>query len=62
MEKTTSGSLKDCAGEAPAKIETTLGDLISAISEAAREATVEEENLSEVTQMILQDLLNRRKD
>lgn len=42
-------------------IETTLGDLIHAIAEAAREATVEEKDLSEVTQQVLAQVLRKRK-
>jgi hypothetical protein len=43
-------------------IETTLGELISAISDAARESTISETDLSEVTHIILHDLLRRRKN
>ena len=44
------------------RIETTIGELISAIAEAAKEATVSDEDLFWVTQIVLNNLLERRKD
>jgi len=41
-------------------IETTIGDLICAIRDAAQEACIEETELSEVTQTILCDLISRQ--
>lgn len=43
-------------------IETTLGELICAITEAARESTVEETELNRVTQLVLEELLQLRKN
>ncbi len=43
-------------------IHTTVGDLIHAIAEAAEEATIGEQDLNEVTQLVLQGLIRRRKD
>ncbi len=43
-------------------IDTTVGELISAIRDAALEASVKEEDLSEVTQMVLLDMCNRADD
>ncbi len=43
-------------------IQTTLGDLITAISDAASESTSDEEEIYMVTQVVLQDLLEHRKD
>lgn len=42
-------------------IETTLGDLICAIADAAREARIEEQELSKVTQLVLTTMLKQRK-
>ncbi|MCB0343712.1 MAG: hypothetical protein KDD66_01275 [Bdellovibrionales bacterium] len=42
------------------RVETTLGELIFAIAEAAEEASVEEKNLAAVTSMILSDMLYQR--
>ncbi|MCC6220827.1 MAG: hypothetical protein IT291_06275 [Deltaproteobacteria bacterium] len=39
---------------------TTLGDLICAISDAAKEAMVGEEDLAKITQIILTHILNRK--
>lgn len=44
------------------RIDTTVGDLILAIAEAAEEATIGSEHISEVTQMVLEDMLTRKKD
>ena len=46
----------------PGVIHTTVGDLIFAIAEAAEEATIDAEDLNEVTQLVLNGLLRRRKD
>ena len=40
------------------RVQTTLGDLIFAISEAARETAVQEEDLAELTKYILDHMLN----
>ena len=42
-------------------IETTIGDLICAIADAAEETSVKEEELSEYTHLILSSMLNRKK-
>lgn len=44
------------------KIETTLGDLICAIADAALEARIDETDLSSVTQLILNDLRIKREE
>ena len=44
------------------RIETTLGDLISAIADAAGEARVDEKELSLIIQVVLQKLMARRVD
>lgn len=41
-------------------IETTIGDLISAICDAAEEARIEEGDVARVTHMILSELLETR--
>ena len=41
------------------RIETTIGDLIFAISEAASEARIDESEISELTQLILNNVLDR---
>jgi hypothetical protein len=41
------------------KIETTLGDLIHAIGEAAQEAKIEEAELAPITMQVLEQLLAR---
>ena len=43
--------------DSSARIETTLGELICAISEAAHEAMIEEDELALITQMVLRNLL-----
>ncbi len=43
-------------------IETTLGDLICAIADAALEARIDETDLSSVTQLILNDLRIKREE
>jgi len=40
---------------------TTLGELICAISEAAKEARVADEDLSTITHLILRNVLDRSK-
>ena len=42
-------------------IQTTIGDLICAIKEAAEEARVNQEDLDQLTHFILMDLLRRSK-
>ncbi len=42
------------------RVNTTLGELICAISEAAEEAAIDEKNLAAVTSMILNGLLDPR--
>ena len=41
------------------KIETTIGELIFAISEAAAEAQLDEEDLEALTQLVLSSMLER---
>ena len=41
-------------------IETTIGDLICAIQDAAREASIDDNELSTLTHAILMDILQRR--
>jgi len=43
-------------------IETTIGDLICAIQDAAQEDCIADAEVSTVTQLILMDLLQRRTD
>ena len=62
MEKTTDTEKLDSNKPQSVTIATTLGELISAISEAASEAKVDGKELARVTQLILQDLLERKKD
>lgn len=45
------------ASMSQARIETTIGDLITAICDAAEEACVAERDVAQVTQLILMDLL-----
>ena len=42
-------------------IETTIGDLICAISEAAQESGGEEQYLNELTHMVLMEVLSKNK-
>ena len=41
-------------------IETTIGDLICAIRDAAQESMIEERDISTLTHVILMDILERR--
>ena len=43
-------------------IQTTIGELISAISDAAQEATVDESELSQITHLVFHSLLSAKKD
>ena len=42
-------------------IKTTLGELICAIADAAREASVDERDLTHITQLILTSILRKSK-
>ena len=54
-------STQETEAEEQGPIETTLGDLICAIADAALEARIDETDLSSVTQLILNDLLLKRE-
>ncbi len=42
-------------------IETTIGDLICAIREAAQESLIEEQDMNELTHRVLMELLRKRQ-
>lgn len=50
---------RDKAMSKEATITTTIGELICAIADAAREASIEENEVGHITQMILADVLRR---
>jgi len=63
MEK-TNGEIVFCGDSqaycATRKINTTLGELISAIADAADEAQVDEQDLALITQLVLRRLISQR--
>lgn len=55
---TNSDNLSSKSGAGGERIETTLGDLIHAISEAAKESHIEEDQLAPVTMKILEQMMS----
>jgi hypothetical protein len=57
--QTTKSLNKTLNKQGSAMIQTTIGDLICAIADAAREVTVDEAELQQLTEQTLADMLRR---
>ena len=58
MKDIKTGSKKGKDTMQTTELKTTLGDLICAIAEAAEESAVDEQDLAQITHMILGDILS----
>lgn len=61
MAQRDEGQIEGHDQSEPVRIETTVGELVCAIADAAREAEIEEDELHKLTHVILMGMLKRAK-